>query len=66
MNAIISNAKTLFTGRTHSKAGRDGFARSSDTARAAAFPARSSAGVDSINSKPHCNLPTFIGFALVA
>ena len=30
MNAIISNAKTLFTGRTHSKAGRDGFARSSD------------------------------------
>ena len=30
MNAIIPNAKTLFTGRTHSKAGRDGFARSSD------------------------------------
>lgn len=30
MNAIIPNAKTLFTGRTHSKGGRDGFARSSD------------------------------------
>ena len=30
MNAITSNAKTLYTGRTHSKAGRDGFARSSD------------------------------------
>jgi Ohr subfamily peroxiredoxin len=30
MNAIIPNAKTLFTGRTHSKAGRDGFAHSSD------------------------------------
>ena len=30
MNAIIPNTKTLFTGRTHSKAGRDGFARSSD------------------------------------
>jgi Ohr subfamily peroxiredoxin len=30
MNAIIPNAKTLFTGKTHSKGGRDGFARSSD------------------------------------
>src|SRR3979490_2777556 len=30
MNAIIPIAKTLFTGKTHSKAGRDGFARSSD------------------------------------
>ena len=30
MNAIIRNAKTVFTGRTHSKGGRDGFARSSD------------------------------------
>jgi lipoyl-dependent peroxiredoxin len=30
MNAITPIAKTLFTGRTHSKSGRDGFARSSD------------------------------------
>ena len=30
MDAITPNAKTLFTGKTHSKAGRDGFARSSD------------------------------------
>lgn len=30
MNAITPIAKTLFTGKTHSKAGRDGFARSSD------------------------------------
>jgi Ohr subfamily peroxiredoxin len=30
MNAITPNAKTLFTGRTHSKGGHDGFARSSD------------------------------------
>jgi osmotically inducible protein OsmC len=30
MDAITPNAKTLFTGRTHSKSGREGFARSSD------------------------------------
>ena len=30
MDAITPNAKTLFTGKAHSKAGRDGFARSSD------------------------------------
>ena len=30
MNVITPIAKTLFTGKTHSKAGRDGFARSSD------------------------------------
>jgi osmotically inducible protein OsmC len=30
MDAITPNAKTLFTGKTHSKSGRDGFARSSD------------------------------------
>src|SRR4051812_24086196 len=30
MNAITPIAKTLFTGRTHAKSGRDGFARSSD------------------------------------
>lgn len=30
MDAIVSNAKTLFTGKTHSKSGRDGSARSSD------------------------------------
>jgi len=30
MDAITPNAKTLFTGKTHSKGGRDGFARSSD------------------------------------
>jgi lipoyl-dependent peroxiredoxin len=30
MNAITPNAKTLFTGKTHSRGGRDGFARSSD------------------------------------
>ena len=30
MNAITPIAKTLFTGRTHSKSGRDGFARSTD------------------------------------
>ena len=30
MDAITPNAKTLFTGKTHSKAGCDGFARSSD------------------------------------
>ena len=29
-NAQAATAKTLFTGKTHSKAGRDGFARSSD------------------------------------
>ena len=30
MNAVTPNAKIVFTGRTHSKGGRDGFARSSD------------------------------------
>ena len=30
MNVMTPNAKILFTGKTHSKAGRDGFARSSD------------------------------------
>jgi len=30
MNGITQNAKTLFTGRTHSKAGTDGYARSAD------------------------------------
>jgi osmotically inducible protein OsmC len=30
MNAITPTAKTLFTGKTHSKSGRDGFARSAD------------------------------------
>jgi len=30
MDAITPKAKILFTGKTHSKAGRDGFARSSD------------------------------------
>ena len=30
MNAITPTAKTLFTARTHSKSGRDGFAKSAD------------------------------------
>lgn len=30
MNAITPTAKTLFTGKTHSKSGRDGYARSAD------------------------------------
>ena len=30
MNAITPTAKTLFTGKTHSKSGRDGFAKSAD------------------------------------
>jgi osmotically inducible protein OsmC len=30
MNAITPTTKTLFTGRTHSKSGADGFARSAD------------------------------------
>jgi len=30
MNAIAPNAKTLFTGKTHSKSGRDGYAKSAD------------------------------------
>jgi osmotically inducible protein OsmC len=30
MNAITPNAKTLFTGKTHSKAGKDGYAKSAD------------------------------------
>src|SRR6185369_12683084 len=30
MNAITSTAKTLFTAKTHSKSGRDGYAKSAD------------------------------------
>jgi len=30
MNAITQNAKTLFTGKVHSKSGRDGYAKSAD------------------------------------
>src|SRR5262245_54260625 len=30
MNAITPAAKTLFTGKTHSKSGRDGYAKSAD------------------------------------
>ena len=30
MNAITPTAKTLFTGKVHSKSGRDGFAKSAD------------------------------------
>jgi Ohr subfamily peroxiredoxin len=30
MNTITPNAKTLFTGKTHSKAGADGYAKSAD------------------------------------
>ena len=30
MNTITPNAKTLFTGKTHSKAGKDGYAKSAD------------------------------------